>query len=372
MALPVYTLTIEGEENEEKMGVFEIANTDSPAIKMKGIAFNSHEKKVIFFKDDLKYRIASPVLTPDDIYRIDDETKEESYYRTTPEFIEQVYTKFMAERVGKDVFNEEHDENKRVPAYILETWLVENPKGDKSFTTFGIECPKHTWFAVQQFTDKDIYLDYVERGLTGFSIHGNANLKLSKQINTNMLKFKQKKRKIIAHYTDEALAESGELIVGVDSIEVGEEVVVISPDMEQIEDFSGTLETTDGETITIEKNVIKESSDSSEPVEAEETKPEEEETKPVEAEEDKPEEEETKPVEAEEIPVDTYTKTEIDEKFKEMIDILSSKIDELKTIEKDEMIEASEEEKENPVQMKMRRIEAIKKASQDFKNKKNK
>ena len=358
------------------MGVFEIANTDSPAIKMKGIAFSSQEKKPLFFKDDLKYRIASPVLTPDDIYRVDDETKEESYYRTTPEFIEQVYTKFMAERVGKDVFNEEHDENKRVPSYILETWLVENPKGDKSFTTFGIECPVSTWFAVQQFTDKAVYLDYVERGLTGFSIHGNANLKLSKQINTNMLKFKQKKRKVIAHYTDEALAESGELIVGVDSIEVGEEVVVINPDMEQIEEFTGTLETTDGETLTIEKNVIKEATDSVEasddeekPVEAMDEKPVDEE-KPIEAEEEKPIEDE-KPVEAEDIPtVDGYTKQEIDDKFKEMIEILSGKIDELKTIEKDETIEASEDEKENPVQMKMRKLEAIKKASENFKKQK--
>jgi hypothetical protein len=80
--------------------------------------------------------------------------------------------------------------------------------------------------------------------------------------------------------------------------------------------------------------------------------------------------EEEKPVEAEEIPTgDNYTKQEIDDKFKEMIDILSGKIEELKTIEKDETIEASEEE-ENPVQMKMRKIEAIKKASENFKNKK--
>jgi hypothetical protein len=365
LAIPVYTLSIEGEEDNEKMGVFEIANTDSPAIKMKGFAFSSHEKKSIFFKDDLKYRIASPVLTPDDIYRIDDETQEESYYRTTPEFIEQVYAKFMAERVGKDVFNEEHDESKRVPSYIFETWLVENPKGDKSYTSYGIECPKHTWFAVQQFTDKAVYLDYVDRGLTGFSIHGNANLQLSKQINTYMLKFKQKKRKVIAHYTDEVLAESGELIVGVNDIAVGEEVVVINPDMEEVEDFSGTLETTDGEVITIDANVITEVTGE---VEATDEKPVEEE-KPVEAEEDKPKEEE-KPVEAEEVPaVDTYTKAEIDEKFKEMVDVLSAKIDELKTV-KDETVEASEEKEEDQVQMKMRKIEAIKRASEQFKKQK--
>ena len=365
--MTTYILSLEG-DNEDELGVFEIANTDSPAIKMKGVAFSSQEKKV-FFTDDLKMRIASPVLIPMDVYRRDDETGEESYYRSTPDFVEQSYMKFMQNRVGKDVFNEEHDESKRVPSYILETWLVENPKGDKSFTTFGIECPEKTWFAVQQFTDKDVYMDYVKRGLTGFSIHGNANLKLTEQKQTNMLKLKAKKRKIIAHYTDEAMTDSGDLIVAVDELATGEEVVVINPDMEEEENFSGTLETTDGETLVIADGIISEITTDGEAEMTEEEKPVEQEDVVEEEKEVEQEEvvEEEKVVEQQDA-IESYTKEEIDAKIQEVMDAFTAKFDELNKA-KDEVAE-TEMTEEDPVQMKMRKIEAIKRASETFKNKK--
>lgn len=182
MKLPVYKLSVNQEdaENGEYLGILEIANTKSPAIQMKGIAFS--EVQTLMFKDDLKYRIASPALTPSKIYRRDPETNEEYYVEVTPETVEQIFIKFQKDRAGQDIFNIEHDENKRVPSYILETWLVENPELDKSYTTYGILCKAKTWFVVQQFTDVNAYNEIVKNGQIGFSIHGNGALKLSKQV----------------------------------------------------------------------------------------------------------------------------------------------------------------------------------------------
>lgn len=179
--LPVYNLSIDecDAENGEYLGVLEIANTANPAIMIKGIALS--DIKQMIFKDDLKYRIASPVLIPSKIYRRDEQTGEEYYVNVTPEIVEQMFVKFQKDRSGKDIFNDEHDEAKRVPSYILETWLVETPKTDKSLVTYGIECPEKTWFAVQQFTDKEAYFECVESGKIGFSIHGESALKFSKQ-----------------------------------------------------------------------------------------------------------------------------------------------------------------------------------------------
>jgi len=357
--IPEYILSIDG-ENTEELGVFEIANTDSPAIQMKGIAFSTH--KELFFKDDLKYRIASPVLTPSKIYRVDEETGEESYYVSKPDFIEKVYAKFMASRVGKDVFNEEHDESKRVPSYILETWIVEKPKEDKSFTTYGIECPAGTWFAVQQFTDKDVYVDYVKRGLTGFSIHGNANLIMReiKQQNTNeMVKFKAKKRKIVAHYMDAEKAESGEVIIAVDELAVGADVVVLDEDMKEVDNFTGALETNEG-VITITEGAIEaigeevvatEDMKEEEVVEASEEVVEEE--AKVEAEEEMEEEVEVK-AEGE-----FYTKEEIDAKIKEITDYIAEHFDKMKETAKDEAEDVAEEVVDE-VQMKMSLVSAWK------------
>lgn len=181
MQLPVYNISIDecDAENGEYLGVLEIANTANPAIMIKGIALS--EVKQMIFKDDLLYRIASPVLIPSKIYRKDAETGEEYYINVTPEIVEQMFVKFQRDRSGQDIFNDEHDEAKRVPSYILETWLVETPKTDKSLITYGIECLEKTWFAVQQFTDKKAYFECVESGKIGFSIHGESALKFSKQ-----------------------------------------------------------------------------------------------------------------------------------------------------------------------------------------------
>ena len=89
----------------------------------------------------------------------DSETEEEYNAVVTTEYIETVFVDFMAKRMGGKVFNEEHNEDIKPPSYILETWLVEDPETDKSKTVYGLDVPKGTWFAVQQFTDKDVYKD---------------------------------------------------------------------------------------------------------------------------------------------------------------------------------------------------------------------
>ena len=210
-------------ENGEYLGVLEIANTATPAIEIKGVAFSKTEK--LYFNDDLKYRIAAPILTPSKIYRRDDETGEEYYVVITPETVERAFVKFMKDRAGKDVFNEEHDESKRVPSYPLEMWLVDEPLADRSYSTFGIEVPKGTWFGVQQFTDSEAYKKAVEEGQTGFSIHGDGALKLSKQFKSDKMKVQMKKHKYVAHFAESAEAESGEIIVTADVLETGAEVV---------------------------------------------------------------------------------------------------------------------------------------------------
>jgi hypothetical protein len=173
-----YILTFEEEVDDEGnyIGVMEIANTASPAIRVSGVALSEH--KPLLFADAVKYQIAAPVLIPSRIPRVDPDTKEQYFVTVTEPEIEKAFVRFMRDRAGDVVFNYEHDEAQKVPAYILETWLVDNPKQDKSYTTYGVEVPKGSWFAVAQFTDKDVYNQFVKDGVLGFSIHGNGGFKL--------------------------------------------------------------------------------------------------------------------------------------------------------------------------------------------------
>lgn len=184
--LPIYKITIEDEYSDgENLGIEMIAFTNLPAIKVKGMAFGSEKK--LMFTDDVKYRITAPAMIPMDIYRRSDEDGE-YYVQFTEEVIEQIHTKFMADLRNRDIFNLEHDTEKKVPAYILETWVVDNPKLDKAFSTFGIEVPKGTLMVTAQVTDPKYYSELIANDQVGFSIEGFLGLKLKEQIKLNTMK----------------------------------------------------------------------------------------------------------------------------------------------------------------------------------------
>ena len=179
--LPIYKITIDPEYSDgEDLGIEQIAFTSNPAIKVKGMAFNQSNK--LMFADDVKYRVTAPAMIPMEIYRRDDETGE-YYVQFTAETIEQIHVKFMQDLKNRDIFNLEHDQSQQVPAFILESWIVDNPKQDKAFTTFGIEVPKGTLMLTAQITDKEYYNELVKNEQIGFSIEGFLGLKLSNQIN---------------------------------------------------------------------------------------------------------------------------------------------------------------------------------------------
>lgn len=181
--LPIYKITIEPEYSDgEDLGIEQIAFTSNPAIKVKGMAFSQSQK--LLFADDLKYRVTAPAMIPMEIYRRDDESGE-YYVQFTEETIEQIHVKFMQDLKNRDIFNLEHDQAQMVPAFILESWIVENPKEDKAFSTFGIEVPKGTLMLTAQITDKEYYNELVKNEQIGFSIEGFLGLKLSNQIKQN-------------------------------------------------------------------------------------------------------------------------------------------------------------------------------------------
>jgi len=179
--IPIYKITIEPEYSDgEELGIEQIAFTSTPAIVTKGMAFDEHKK--LFFSDDLKYRVVAPAMIPMEIYR-NDEEDDEYYVSFSAETIEQIHSKFMQDLSNRNVFNLEHDTDKTVPAYVLEAWIVEDPKKDKAYSSYGIEVPKGTLMVTAQVTDKDYYNELVKNEQIGFSIEGFLGLKLSNQIN---------------------------------------------------------------------------------------------------------------------------------------------------------------------------------------------
>lgn len=190
--IPTYQITIDPAyaEDGQDLGIEQIAFTATPAIKVKGMAFNS-QAKPLFFSDELKYRITAPALIPMEIYRFDEDSKEEYNVKFTKEEIELIHGKFMKQMVNRDLFNLEHDQSKTVPAYVLEAWIVDTPLEDKAYSSFGIEVPEGTLMVTAQVTDKEYYAELVAQEQIGFSIEGYLGMKLKEQtknkINMNKL-----------------------------------------------------------------------------------------------------------------------------------------------------------------------------------------
>jgi len=185
-----YKITIDEEYSEgEDLGISMIANTKTPAIKTKGFAFNSNEIKEFslksdnkqYFSDEVKYRIAGPIMIPGDIYRYDEEDDTEYEVEFTIDVVEKLHSKFMQTLNTNNKFNLEHS-NEVVPSYILECILVDtDSKIEMIKSSYNIDVILGTSFLVQQFTDKDYYNKIVEEGRTGFSIEGFLGMKLSSQ-----------------------------------------------------------------------------------------------------------------------------------------------------------------------------------------------
>jgi hypothetical protein len=231
--LPLYKITIDEEYSEgEELGIDMIAFTSKPAVMVKGMAFKAVEN--FFFKDEPKMRIVAPAMIPMNIYRNDE--GEEYFVQFTEQEIENIYSKFMQDLNNQNLFNLEHTE-KKVPAYILEAWIVDNPKEDKSYSTYGIEVPKGTLMLTAQITDKEYYQELVNKDQVGFSIEGFLGLKLSNNINKFSMKLPDGEHLIegkIYVVKDGEIIEIKEEVPAEMEAEMAEEVVEAEVEAEEV------------------------------------------------------------------------------------------------------------------------------------------
>jgi hypothetical protein len=159
-----------------------------------------------------------------EIYSFDEDTDEEYYVKFTAEEIEKIHAKFMKDMLNKDLFNLEHDTEKTVPAYVLEAWIVDNPKKDKAYSSFGIEVPEGTLMVTAQVTDKEYYAELVAQEQIGFSIEGYLGMKLNEQ------KQSQNKTKM-----NELMLPDGEHIINEKIYIIKDGKVVEVKDVEKVE-----------------------------------------------------------------------------------------------------------------------------------------
>jgi hypothetical protein len=177
--------------NPDRKGVYSVSIVDEPAMEGDFIQFNKEDKVQFAFMSENKTRVMGLILQPDkDVLRFDEETQEHYNVFFTAEDIKDVAYNFQ--RQGhQNNSTRQHDGVAIEGVSFVETWLVENPKIDKS-ANFGFNYPKGSWVGVMDITNKEILKDIELGKYKGFSI--DALMQFEEQLNLNQLKMSENKK----------------------------------------------------------------------------------------------------------------------------------------------------------------------------------
>jgi hypothetical protein len=156
-------------------------NPSKDTIKRAGLGQFAKEEIKFAEEQQMKQCLAGPILIPDKlIYRSDRTFGEEYYVYFSKETCERIAYKYLRDKNQSNI-NLEHDPNKPLEdVTLVESWIVSDPKNDKS-NLYGYELPEGTWFGIVQVKDPAVFEKYVESGKTkGFSLEGFFASKLVK------------------------------------------------------------------------------------------------------------------------------------------------------------------------------------------------
>ncbi len=119
-----------------------------------------------------KYELAGPLMVADKLIPRFDEEGNKYFVFFDAEGIKKLSYKLMKNKLIDSV-NIEHDPEKSVDDLTLvESWLVTDPKNDKS-NSYGYELTKGSWFGIYKVNSKDIWDKYIKTGaVKGFSVEG--------------------------------------------------------------------------------------------------------------------------------------------------------------------------------------------------------
>jgi len=351
--------TFEGKFNKDSKGVFAISLVNQPATTETFIAMSKQEKVIKLSKIDSEQRILMGlVLQPNQMIPRIDESGEEFQMYFSAETIKAYSENFF--KSGFQLNSKLEHETPIEGVTFVESWIVENPKVDKSYN-FGMEYPKGSWMATMKVDNEDIWNNYVKTGeLQGFSIDAMVELeevkeKVNFKSNINMSKENKSilsKIKELVMSTEVVDAEvltfgsvkSDDLDIQFEgeTLEVGSSVYLMDGDEKvALADGDYVLET--GETLVVKEGVAESMDAKSEeeaPAEeveevkelADEDKKEEEEVKAEDSEEDKEEEiKAEEEVVEEESPAAAITEEDVRRIVEEMVMGFKAEIETLKS-----------------------------------------
>ena len=116
--------------------------------------------------------VMGPLMVPNKLIKRLDENNEEYYVYFSPESVKRIAYKMMEDKLI-DKVNIEHDDTDMVEdAFLVESWIVEDPNTDKA-TKYGFKPTEGSWYAMYKIKNDKVWKEFIKTGkVKGFSIQG--------------------------------------------------------------------------------------------------------------------------------------------------------------------------------------------------------
>tara|TARA_R100001460_G_scaffold24806_5_gene49817 strand:+ start:816 stop:2039 length:1224 start_codon:yes stop_codon:yes gene_type:complete len=165
-------------EEEEQAGIQAVSVVENPAIEEDWIALKKHEVELKTINEE-KRLLMGPALIPNkQIFRRNEDTKEDYYIYFSEKTVRKASQLFLKES-NQNNATIEH-ESKIEGMSVVESWLVEDSKKDKS-SLYGFKAEKGTWFITMKVDNEEVWQKVKAGEIKGFSIEGyfseKSNLK---------------------------------------------------------------------------------------------------------------------------------------------------------------------------------------------------
>ncbi len=130
------------------------------------------------FTSDDEMVVVGPAMIPDQLILRKDELGKPFHVFFSKETVAKIAQKFF-EYNKQNNTDINHDDDITTNNTLLESWIVDDPKMDKS-TSLGFNVPKGTWMTSYKINDMETWQKIKNGDLNGYSIAGNFIEKASK------------------------------------------------------------------------------------------------------------------------------------------------------------------------------------------------
>lgn len=171
--IPIYQAKVTDDYDD---GIFAMSFVDFPAVERNFVALAQRQAVVKMALNKQKQILTGVVLIPDQLVYRNQAPLGEYYMQFTARDIERIAQKMM--RTGIALSMTTHQHQKPLDGnYLVELWIVDDPKRDKSIAVGLGELPKGSLVASYKIEDKGYWQKEVLSGnVKGFSLEGFFNL----------------------------------------------------------------------------------------------------------------------------------------------------------------------------------------------------